>query len=53
MSDNTQNSCAICTEAFQEGEIVTSFRVWPDQERLGHIDCIISLLSDEEEDDED
>ncbi|HEX3665284.1 MAG TPA: hypothetical protein VHU23_08635 [Rhizomicrobium sp.] len=46
-------TCAICNEEFQDGEIVTSFRHWPGEEQQGHIDCLISLIADDEEDDED
>ena len=48
-----ENSCAICGEQFQEGEIVTSFRQWPAEERPCHIDCLIGLISDDEDDEEE
>ena len=47
-----RNICAICNEAFQDGEIVTPFRQWPGDEQQSHIDCLISLLSDEEGDED-
>jgi hypothetical protein len=49
---NEQNSCAICGEEFQDGEIVTSYRQWPGEAQQGHIDCLLNILSEEEDDDD-
>jgi hypothetical protein len=51
-NEEKQNTCAICNEEFHDGEIVTSFRHWPGEEQQGHIDCLIGLISDEEDDED-
>ncbi|HEX3663826.1 MAG TPA: hypothetical protein VHU23_01145 [Rhizomicrobium sp.] len=53
MSAVIHTTCPICTEDFEEGDIVITFRSWPQSELLGHAGCVASIsMYDEEEDEE-
>ncbi len=53
MSDQPQTTCALCEEPFQEGEVVVTFRVWPDGEKPGHLDCLLEAASGDIDEDDD
>jgi len=38
-----QMACSVCGEPFQRGDVIVTFRVWPEQERVGHAACVVSL----------
>jgi hypothetical protein len=50
--DNGLTSCAICGDEFQDGEIVIAFRQHPGEQQQGHIDCLISLVAEDDEEDD-
>jgi hypothetical protein len=53
MAENAQTACQICDEAFEEGDLVLTYREWPGAERLGHFGCVASISMDvDDEDDE-
>ena len=47
MSSIGQMMCSVCGEPFQKGNVVVTFRVWPNEEKVGHAACVISLSIDE------
>ncbi len=53
MSATGQTTCPICTEDFEDGEIVIAFRTWPQNEVLGHAGCVASISEYEDDDEED
>jgi hypothetical protein len=53
MTETQQTTCPLCDEPFQEGQVVISFRIWPDAEQLGHVDCIMEAIALDEDDDDE
>jgi hypothetical protein len=52
MSEAEQSVCPICTEAFESGELLVAYRIWPRSQLWGHADCVESLSIIEDDDDE-
>ncbi|HEY1613263.1 MAG TPA: hypothetical protein VGF97_06170 [Rhizomicrobium sp.] len=55
MSEDQQNECELCEEAFEQGNIVVSFRIWPGEDKLAHLDCVLqtTVADDDFEDEEE
>jgi hypothetical protein len=54
MSSIGQMMCSVCGEPFEKGDVIVTFRVWPEHERVGHAACVVSLsIEDSDEEDEE
>jgi hypothetical protein len=34
--------CSLCGEAFQRGDVIVTFCVWPQGEQVGHAACVVA-----------
>ena len=48
-----QTVCTVCGEPFQKGDVIVTFRVWPEEERMGHAACVVSLSIQDSSEEED
>ncbi len=48
-----QVACMVCGEPFQRGDVVVTFRIWPEEERVGHAACVVSLSIQDSSGEED